>query len=101
MNPVFEFSSELWPWTEGKGASWIFLTVPEDESDQIKNIVPHVNGFGSVRVNVTVGENSWATSLFPSKELGCYVLPFKKAIRKAEKVDEGDTVDVSIEVLLD
>jgi len=41
-------------------------------------------GFGSVRVNVTIGGSTWKTSLFPSKELGHYVLPIKASIRKAE-----------------
>jgi len=50
-------------------------------------------------VRATVGETSWTTSVFPDSESGRYVLPVKKAVRSAEDVDEGDTVDVILEVL--
>jgi hypothetical protein len=78
----------------------VFITVPEDESDHIKEIVSNPGGFGSVRVEVTVGSSTWRTSVFPSSELGCFVLPLKKPVRKAENIDLGDEVGVSLEVLL-
>ena len=47
-------------------------------------------GFGSVRVEVTLGETTWRTSVFPEAASGCFVLPVKKAVRRAEGVDPGD-----------
>ena len=100
MNPVFEFKAELWPWTAENGVSWYFVSVPEDESDEIEEIAPGLGGFGSVKVQVTVGETQWSTSLFPSTEKKCYILPIKKPVRKAENIEEGDTVSVELEVLI-
>lgn len=97
MDPTFEFDAELWLHSGGR---WIFITVPEDESDEILELVPSTGGFGSVRVEVRIGTSVWRTSVFPSKELGCFVLPIKKPVRKAEGIDEGDTIPVSLTVLL-
>lgn len=77
------------------------LTVPEDESDQIAEIVPDRRGFGSIRVEVQVGETVWRTSVFPSSELEAFVLPVKKAVRTAENLDDGSSVEVSLRILLD
>ncbi len=91
-----EFEAELWE-HEGKGA-WCFLTVPEEPSEDIRLSGAMPAGFGSFRVEVTVGETVWRTSVFPASE--CFVLPMKKAVRKAEAIEVGDVVAVSLDVLL-
>ena len=55
-------------------------------------------GFGSVKVNVRIGESCWSTSVFPQKE-GGWFLPVKKAICRAEGLEEGDEVAVELELL--
>ena len=55
-------------------------------------------GFGSVRVDVEVGGSRWSTSVFPQKE-GGWFLPVKKAICRAEGLEEGDEVAVKLELL--
>lgn len=99
MNPTFEFTAKLWEMA-GEKASWFLVNVPEDESDIISEMVPDKRGFGSVRVEVTVGETTWNTSIFPSKQKQCYVLPVKKAVRKAEGFDLGDDARYELTVLL-
>ena len=37
--------------------------------------------------------------MFPDSTRGAYVLPVKKAVRRAEGLDEGDPADVVLEVL--
>ncbi len=93
----FEFTAALWEW---KG-SWVFVTLPVEMSADIKHFTRHTaRGFRSVRVNVTLGETKWSTSLFPDKESGAYFLPIKKAIRKAETLDIGDSINVAISVAI-
>lgn len=88
------FTASVWRW---KGGSWHFVTVPQDVSDEVDAVVGDATGgFGSVRVEVTLGRSLWRTSLFPSTEEAAYVLPVKKAVRSAEGVDENDEVDVTI-----
>lgn len=89
------FTSPMWLWSGGK-ASWHFITVPKEASDQLKFFAPDVGrGFGSIPVRVRIGETVWNTSVFPSKESGCYILPVKAAVRKAESIAEGDEVAVA------
>ena len=45
--------------------------------------------------------DEWGTSLFPSKELGVYVLPVKRAVRQQEGIDIGETVTVSLQLETD
>jgi hypothetical protein len=49
-------------------------------------------------VEVTVGGCTWQTSVFPSKE-GNFVLPVKKAVRRAEDLLPGDPMTVGLRVL--
>jgi len=55
-------------------------------------------GFGSVKVEVTVGDSRWSTSVFPQKE-GGWFLPVKKAICRAEDLGAGDEVRVRLELV--
>ncbi|MCB0026013.1 MAG: DUF1905 domain-containing protein, partial [Caldilinea sp.] len=43
-----------------------------------------------------IGKSTWTTSLFPKD--GRYILPIKTSVRKAEGLDEGDTVHVRLDV---
>lgn len=99
MDIVIGFSAELWEWESR--ASWFFVTVPPDESEDIGEMSPEERGFGSVRVEVEIGESRWRTSVFPDSKIGCYVLPVKKAVRVAEGIGPGDEVDVTLRLLLD
>ncbi|MGY6501925.1 MAG: DUF1905 domain-containing protein [Acidimicrobiales bacterium] len=99
MDPMFGFSAELWEWT-GK-AAWFFVTLPVDDAEDIRELVPERRGFGSVRVDVELGSSRWRTSLFPDSASGSYVLPIKKEVRRREGIDEGDTVDVTVHVLVE
>lgn len=90
------FDAELWEWEGGaEAASWVFLTLPEDETEEIRLRSGPRHGFGSVRVEVTVGGTTWRTSVFPDKTRG-FVLPVKKAVRRAESLDVGDSARVRL-----
>ena len=99
MSGSFTFSAELWRWQSNGGTAWIFVTLPTDVADEVDDVSAMPGGFGSVKVNVEVGDTRWSTSLFPDKSSGSFVLPIKKAVRVAQKVDEGDTADFMIEVV--
>jgi|SRR4051812_29392178 hypothetical protein len=91
----FEFSGKLWYW---KGpAPWYFVTVPEKQRGDLKAIVGLVTyGWGMIPVHARIGKAEWTTSLFPKD--GSYLVPVKASIRKAEKLEEGDTVTMHLEV---
>jgi hypothetical protein len=94
---TLRFTAELWRW--GGESSWFFATVPDDESEVIRERPRPPRGFGSVRVRVTSGDTTWTTSVFPGSAHGAYVLPVKKAVRDAEGLDEGEPAAFELEVL--
>ncbi|MRG60062.1 DUF1905 domain-containing protein [Agromyces sp. CFH 90414] len=93
----FRFTAPLWEWQAQ--ANWYFVTVPEEISEDIREVPRMPRGFGSVRVRVQVGGSDWSTSIFPDSAQGAYVLPVKKAVRVAEGLAEGEPVEVALEVL--
>ena len=80
-------------------AAWHFLTVPKRDSELIKSRHGMKSrGWGSLPVSVTIGKTTWHTSIFPDKKSGTYLLPLKAAVRRAEGIDDGDTVEYSIRI---
>jgi len=92
----FVFDASLW--LADADAAWVFVTVPEDISDEIEDAVWATGGFGSGRVEASIGTTTWSTSLFPDTKAGAFILPVKKSVRSAERVDVGDTVNVTLEI---
>ena len=90
-----EFCGEIWFW---KGpAPFYFVTVPEEQSQEIKEIESMVTyGWGMIPVDATIGGTTWYTALWPKD--GKYILPVKSAIRKKEKLEEGSVVTARIAV---
>lgn len=78
-------------------APWFFVTVPEEQSRDLKAISNMVTyGWGVIPVQVRIGSTEWETSLFPKD--GLYLVPIKASVRKVEKIEEGDEVAVQLEV---
>ena len=93
---TYQFTAPLYLW-EARTESWVFANLPEDVADEIEDAAPEPRrGFGAVKVEVTVGESTWRTSVFPSKADATFVLPVKKAILKAESLAVGDTIEIRL-----
>jgi hypothetical protein len=97
---IVVFDAELWTWDARRVDSWTFVSLPADASEEIRDLTGGPRrGFGSLRVRVTVGGSTWTTSIFPDSGRGSYVLPVKRAIRKAEALDVGDSATVTVELI--
>lgn len=94
----FRFEADLWEW--GGADAWCFVTVPAEVGQEIRLLAEPPKAFGSVRVEVTVGGSTWRTSVFPDKRRG-YLLPMKKAVRRAEDLEVGDSATVALVVIED
>ncbi len=96
---VFRFRSELW--LHNGEAAWHFVTVPTGVGEEISDAtVGERRGFGSVKVQATIGGTTWPTSLFPDGASGSFVLPVKRQVRQAEDLEDGDQVDVSVALVM-
>lgn len=90
-----QFKGEIIYWRGP--APWFFVTVPEEQSADVKRISKLVTyGWGVIPVQVHIGNTEWNTSLFPKD--GLYLVPIKASVRKAEKIDKGDLVIVELEI---
>ena len=97
----FVFDAELWRWEARPDASWTFVGLPVEASEEIADAVAggSPRGFGAVRVEVAVGLTTWRTSVFPDAGRGVYVLPVKRAVRRAQGWELGQTATVHLRVL--
>ena len=100
---AWHVTGPLWRWqSKAKDGSpspvsWFFITIAGPVAEAIRAASPgRTAAWGSVYVGVTIGATQWRTSLFPSKDVGGYLLPVKAAVRKAERLAEGDAVEVSL-----
>jgi hypothetical protein len=86
----------LW---NGESASWHFIDVPPADATEIRvHSLTSRGGFGSVKVEATIGDVVWRTSVFPQKS-GGYFLPVKKEMRCKTGIAAGDEVRVELELL--
>ncbi len=90
-----EFSGEIWFW---KGpAPWYFVTVPDEESGILETTAALVSyGWGVIPVAARIGRTDWTTSLFPKD--GGYIVPVKASVRRAEGLELGEVVEITLAV---
>jgi hypothetical protein len=90
-----EFTGTIWYWRGP--APFFFVTVPEADSVELKSVSGAVTyGWGMIPVTAWIGSTQWRTSLFPKE--GRYIVPVKVAVRRAERLEEGDEVRVRLDL---
>lgn len=106
MSEIFEANAPLVRWAkDDQSGAWHFLTIDGEIADAIR--IAAISGpwlirragFGSVKVEARIGATRWATSLFPHKSSGGWLLPVKLAVRRAETLTAGDVVAVTLRLL--
>jgi hypothetical protein len=93
------FTEEVWLYPS-ETAAWHFVTLPLAQAQKVRRATmgrPRA-GFGSVRVEATIGRTSWKTSVFPDTHSKSYILPLKAAVRKKEGVYAKDHVRVMLKI---
>jgi hypothetical protein len=96
---VITVTAPLKMWTNDEGRMH-FVSVPPELSAEIKAHSLLVRrGFGSVKVEVTLDDVIWRTSVFPVKSTGGYFLPIKMEVVRKAGVAAGDEISVELELL--
>ena len=99
LETVITVTSLLWIWKGEMAGRWYFITVPEEQSGEIRaHSFAGPRGFGAVRVEAAIGEVKWRTSVFPLNK-GGYLLPVKAEIRRKTGIAAGDEVTVRLGLL--
>lgn len=98
-------AGRLCRWTGPSGSgTWHFVTIDGAAGEALsgtalmRKLEGAGRGFGSLKVIARIGDTRFATSLFPSKDDGGWLLPVKAAVRRAESLADGDAVTVRLEV---
>ena len=95
---MIEVTGPLKVWSNEEGRMH-FMNVPETLSQEIKAQSLLVRrGFGSVRVEVTIDDVTWRTSVFPQKS-GGYFLPVKMDVIRKTDISPGEDVTVRLALL--
>ena len=88
-----EFTGPVFEWRGP--APYHFVAVPEDEAAIIQETAAALTyGWGMIPGTLRIGDTTWTTSLWPKD--GSYVVPLKDSIRKAEGIELGDVVTISL-----
>lgn len=97
---TYEFEGDLWQWDARQADAWVFVSLPPDVADELLEAGEQVTrGFGSLRVEVTVGATTWRTSVFPDGRRRTFVLPLKRAVRRAEGLAVGGRARVRLRLV--
>jgi hypothetical protein len=104
---VIIVTSLLWIWKGEQAGRWYFVTVPEEQSAEIRaQAFGNPRGFGSVKVEACIHDPStgsgqavsWRTSVFPLNS-GGYILPVKAEVRRKAAIAAGDEVTVELDLI--
>jgi hypothetical protein len=102
---IVSFTAALLVWRTEKYGDMGYVLIEGDAAEAIREheLIRRLEhgrrrGFGSVKVDVAVGDSRWSTSVFPQKQ-GGWFLPVKKAICRAEGLEADDEVAVRLELL--
>lgn len=91
----FSFTAEMWEWRGP--APFYFLSVPEEEAEEIREAARVVSyGWGMIPIKAEIGGIEFKTSMFAKN--GTYVVPVKNVVRVPLKLEVGDSVEVSFEL---
>jgi hypothetical protein len=90
-------SATVWVWN-GESV-WHFITIPSEYYPLLRSIgMSGGRGFGSVRVQATIGKTTWSTSVFPDAKTKTFLLPLKKSVRTIEQLQADSNVRVTLKV---
>jgi hypothetical protein len=98
MKKNLTIKQKVWIWP-GETANWFFVYVDTPGVLKIREETKGKRGFGSVRVQATLGKTTWESSMFWSRKENCYIFPLKAQIRKKEGVFDGDLVKIDFKLI--
>lgn len=91
-------TGEVILWNAEKG-SWHFFVINKEIADEIKFFhAGKLRGFRSLKVDVTIGDTKFSTSIFPDSKSGGYFLPLKADVRKKENIAAGDEITIALRI---
>ena len=95
MKIQFKFSATVWKYAANGG--WCFISLPKELSLEIRDAFKNEEeGWGRLKATARLNNSEWQTAIWFDTKLNAYLLPLKADVRKKEKIEVGQTVDVLI-----
>ena len=86
------FTGEVIEWRGP--APYLFVAMAPEDSEDLKEAARGLIYWGQVPVHAIIGGTEFTTALFPRD--GCYLVPVKVAVQRAEAIGEGAIVEVVV-----
>lgn len=88
-----EFEGAVWEWRGP--APHYFVTVPTELCSGLRAAAKLISyGWGMVPATIRIGGTEWRTAIFPKD--GGYIVPIKADVRRAEGIEEGKVVKLTL-----
>lgn len=90
-----EFRGEIVYWRGP--APYHFVMLPEPQASELHEVANELTyGWGCIPARGRIGDTRFTTALFPKD--GTFAVPVKVAVRRAEGLELGDLVSVSLDL---
>jgi hypothetical protein len=97
MKIQYSFSSKVWQY-KGQGG-WYFVSLPEALSAEIRAALKsEEQGWGRLKVTAQIGKYDWETAIWFDTKANTYLLPLKADIRRKEKIEANQMVQVMLAI---
>lgn len=98
----YRFNDVIKLWV-GSKSTWHYVSLPQRMSDEIHTLSQYHQtkrrGWGAVKVDVSVEDQQWQTSIFPAFDNQRFALFLKADVRKKLDVAVGSEVTVTLKIL--
>jgi hypothetical protein len=92
---IYQFKAVLWK--QKSTGSWHFFSLPIIISNEIRlNHKWQEEGWGRLKIEARIKNNSWKTSIWFDTKRNTYLLPIKWIIRSNENLKENDSAQITI-----
>jgi len=93
----YEFTGKVNLYQEDDVCGWQFVFFPKDLAKEIRrNHKWQEEGWGRMKARAKIGGSEWRTSIWFDTKNDTYLLPVKAEIRRKEKIEITQNVDVTI-----
>jgi hypothetical protein len=90
-----DFAGEIIYWRGP--APFHFVMIPEPQATELREVANELTyGWGCIPARGQIGDTGFTTALFPKD--GTFAVPVKVAVRRAEGLELGDVISVSLEL---
>ena len=92
----WRFTARVWEWRGP--APHHFVSMPAEASADLADDASSLSyGWGAIPVEGRIGGTDFTTSVFPKD--GEYIVPIKLAVRRAEGIEIGDEVNITVRLV--